>query len=193
MLAGTLEQLADDCGLTMNDVAEALRTLPRADGGLLKHVRLGSRPAGDSVRRSSRENGDHDPVDTSGEGTGFLSRPRTPTHSGQHPAAPPEVFVAGVHSPVSSPRRANNRHDRSASVSPTRRSTCCGTPRSHAPPASARELAADLPGVPVIDAAELTDPGARTSCPDCGATARRFQAPDQLAAGQSGSRTRAAS
>ena len=35
MSAGTIEQLADDRGLTMDDIAEALRTLPRADGGRL--------------------------------------------------------------------------------------------------------------------------------------------------------------
>ncbi|MCA1782233.1 MAG: hypothetical protein LC679_08695 [Intrasporangiaceae bacterium] len=35
MSGGTLEQLADDRGLTMDDVAEALRTLPRPDGGRL--------------------------------------------------------------------------------------------------------------------------------------------------------------
>ena len=35
MSTGTIEQLADDRGLTMDDIAEALRTLPRADGGRL--------------------------------------------------------------------------------------------------------------------------------------------------------------
>jgi hypothetical protein len=35
MSVQTLEQLADDRGLTMDDIAEALRSLPRADGGRL--------------------------------------------------------------------------------------------------------------------------------------------------------------
>src|SRR5680860_1135074 len=35
MSVGTLEQLADDRGLTMDDIAEALRALPRPGGGRL--------------------------------------------------------------------------------------------------------------------------------------------------------------